>query len=165
LRNVHVKHGGSLHEDEDECKEEAESLQGICPNEGADAASTGVEPDEEKSREDYEGVRDADGVSEAVLEYAANDVELGCCAEKLAEDEERGSSLVAADAEAVKEVSVDGSKTQPIIEGQKDESDNGIANDEAHAHLEVSHLSCHNPSRHTDEGEARDACSDHAESH
>lgn len=160
---IEVHQTARLYEDEAEGSYEAERLQRIREDDGADAATARVQPDEQLQEADrceeghvklFEHVR---------LENHA-DKELFCrrpCHAR--QEEERCACLVGPASETAVQIGVNGRQFQAVVEWQQHEGDYQIAEEETERHLHVCHVRLPDPARDGDEGNAGDGGSNHPE--
>ena len=165
FRQAHVEvaedghHGGHGGEDE-EC-----GLEGVGPDDGLDAAGEGVEQDDgyEDHRRYPEGY--APGGEDELVEHEDHQVHAKRGAEEARDDEKEGSGALAAQAEALGEVGVDGGEVELVVQRQKDQGDGGVAEDITEDHRHVEPLVGQHVAWDGHEGDAGERGTDHAVGH
>ena len=146
-------------------KDEEGGLQGIGPYNGLDATGKSVEEDDgdEDHRGDPEG--DAPGGEDKLVEHVDHEVHAEGGAEEARDDEEEGARALAAEAEALLEVGIDGGEVETVVERQEDEGYSGIAEDIAEDHGEIEPLVGQHVAGDGHEGDAGEGGADHTVGH
>ena len=147
------------------CKKHAEGLEGVRQHERADSPTACIEPDECDEDDDRHRERDTVRIEYELLENHADHIEADGGTRHLGQQEEACPCLVAPPSQTATQVGVDGSQPQPVIDRKKQECHGEITEYEAQAGLHIGHVTRHHHARDTDEGDPRDARSDHAECH
>ena len=154
-----------LVDDKEKGCEHTESLKGVGPHQCLDASLACIEPDKQHHRRHCEPEGNTDAIEHEALKDEAHHEETHGGSRHLRQQEEGCPRLIGTVTKPVEQIGVDGGEVVPIVDRQQDESHQEIPHDEAQAHLQVSHAALHRHARYTDEGDARDGSSHHAESH
>ena len=72
---------------------------------------------------------------------------------------------MASSPETLSQIAVDAGQAKPIVERKEQESNDDVASQETHAHLEISHAARPYPTRHADQTHTAYACPYHPKSH
>ena len=156
---------GMRHAEDDEHQrgEDAQRLDRVGPDERADAAATGVEPDEQNECRHGEGKRHMTGIEDKALENHADDIELHRRPRHLADEKEEGATEIAALAQPALQIGVDARQPALVIHRHEHKGHGKVSQDISHAHLQIGHLHAEHHAGHGDKRHARDAGPDHAE--
>ena len=115
LTNRQIQLADDRKDDHDEGCEETECLERIGKHQRANAATTGVEPDERHHHNDIHCEGNACRSEDKLLKDDADDIESDGCPRHLRQQEETGSRLVRSHAEPLAQIGVDAGEVQPII--------------------------------------------------
>ena len=127
-------------DDEYEGREQDEGLQTVGPHDGAYAALTRIEPDEQQDDDGREPEGNADSIEDEPLEHQTDQIEACGSTQQFGQEEEGGTRAIGRQSETTVQIGVDGREAQPVIDGQQHEGHQHIAWDEAETHLQIGHI-------------------------
>ena len=152
-------------DDQQQRGQNAKRLKRIGPHKCADAAPSGVEPDEKDERRHRHGKRHMIGVEDKTLKDHTDDIELHGRSRHLADEKKRRAGGVAPCAQPPLQIGVDTRQPEMVVNRQQHEGNSKVTEDITHAHLQVGHLHAEHHAGHRDKRHARYAGTNHAEGH
>ena len=143
----------------------AESLEDIHPNHGLYAAPYGVKPHQQYAQQHRYPEGNADGPHQQQLQRGADQKQAGRCPQDLGDEKEPGAGFVGGHSEALVQVFIDGYHIEFEVQRTQYESDDQIAQEEAHNHLEIAEAGYIHHTGDGHEGNTRQAGPDHGDGH
>ena len=146
-------------------RKQAERLHGVRPYQRLDASLTGVEPYQQHQQYRCQRKGHALWLEHEALQDDAHHIEPHGSTRHLRQQEEPRSRLVRTPSQSLSQIGIDRREVQLIVEWQQDKSHDNIAQDKAHARLQIVHLRRQHHAWHTDKGNARYRRTHHTEGH
>ena len=135
MREFNATIAGNVDDTQHNGENQTETLYYIGPDEGFDAGTGSVEPDEGNGDQYIDFKRNAQGVAHQELKYCTHHEEPDRCSQYLGDEKHPGSGPIGSLAESLLEVAVDAHEVTLIEHRHKYHGYDDVAHDETENHL------------------------------